>query len=293
MAVARFLDSWALFANSYALTLLAAATLAMLGVIAAARRQLFMTAAVAQASGLGYACYALAVGASATLADAAILRDSVVIGAAIVAALVTTLGSGQSTMGTDLDGDERTALLFALSAATAILVLANASSGMEQFRRLQTSSVLGATATDAILMGSLLVILTVMMLVSWRAIVILLTDPVMAAAIGLRVGLWNVAFAMLIGFAVGLAVRSTGVIFAFGCLALPVLIAKQVCGEVRTLFWMSPLIAVGTGLVGLWVAYAWNLPAGQVVVVLLCVEVVIVMSSRRLAVLGRSVVRFP
>ncbi|QDU71823.1 hypothetical protein [Mucisphaera calidilacus] len=50
-----FFESWPLFLRPYTLTLLAAAVLAMIGVVATARRQLFMAVAVAQTSLLGYA----------------------------------------------------------------------------------------------------------------------------------------------------------------------------------------------------------------------------------------------
>ena len=113
-----------------------------------------------------------------------------------------------------------------------------------------------------------------------RSIVLLLADPVMAAAIGMRVRVWDASLAVFIGACVGLGVRSAGMLFTFGCLALPVMIAKQACGEVRSLFWAGPLIAAVCGLVGLWLSYTTDLPPGQVVVVLMCVVLVLAAAGR-------------
>ncbi len=280
MSVLEFLSSWGLFARPYTLTLLAAMGLSMLGVVTAARRQVFMAAAVAQASTFGFAVFALFAGAAATQASGSVWRDIVVIGSAVGAALLTMLGDGRQTQGSRLDGDERTAWVFIAAGAGAILVLAHAPAGMEQFRRMQASSVIGATRLDVVTFAALLAAMIGVLLWAGRSLVLLLADPVMASAIGMRVRAWDLGLAVFSGACVGLGVRSTGMLFTFGCLALPVMIAKQACGEVRSLFWASPVVALVAALVGLWLSYAWDLPPGQVVVALLCVVLVAAAAGR-------------
>ena len=99
-----------------------------------------------------------------------------------------------------------------------------------------------------------------------QPLILLLSDPVMASAVGMRINRWNIALATLAGLSVGLAVRSCGVLFTFGALALPVMIAKQLCGEIRSLFLLAPLLAAGLSFLGLWMGHAWDLPPGQSVV---------------------------
>ncbi|MEM8783124.1 MAG: metal ABC transporter permease [Planctomycetota bacterium] len=280
MSVFEFLSSWSLFAEPYTLTLLAAMGLSMLGVVTAARRQVFMAAAVAQASTFGFALFALFAGAAATQATGSVWRDAVVIGSAVAAALLTMLGDGRQTQGSRLDGDERTAWVFIAAGAGAILVLAHAPAGMEQFRRMQTSTMFGATALDVSTFAVLLLAMVGVLVWTGRSLVLLLADRVMAAAFGLRVRAWYLGLAAFSGACVGLGVRSTGMLFTFGCLALPVMIAKQACGEVRSLFWASPLIALSAAFLGLWLSYVWDLPPGQVVVALLCVVLVVAAAGR-------------
>ena len=115
-----------------------------------------------------------------------------------------------------------------------------------------------------------------------RPLVLLLSDPVLASAIGLKIFRWNITLAIMIGLSVGLAVRSTGVLYAFGALALPVMIAKQFCGEVRSLFLFSPIIAVGLSFAGLWGGHLWDFPPGQSAVGVMCAALLITHMGRQL-----------
>lgn len=279
-----FFNSWPLFFRPYALTLVAGAVLAFVGVIATARRQLFMAAAVAQTSLMGYAVIAFFVGSQGGGTLGAGGRDAIVVGVAVVAALFTMLGGreSQSAEGGRLDGDERTAWVFVTAGSLAVLFLAHAPASMEQIRRLQVSSVVGATWADLYIFMSLLIGITIAAVWLMRPLILLLSDPVMAAAIGLRISIWNITLAVLAGLSVGLAVRSTGVLFAFGALAIPVMIAKQVCGEVRSLFLLAPILAVTLGFLGLWVGHQWNLPPGQAVVGVMCLTLLVTHLARQL-----------
>ena len=89
MKLMDFLSSWGLFARPYALTILAAMALAVLGVVTAARRQVFMAAAVAQASMFGFAMFAWFAGAAATQLQGGVGRDLIVVGSAVAAARVS------------------------------------------------------------------------------------------------------------------------------------------------------------------------------------------------------------
>ena len=94
-------------------------------------------------------------------------------------------------------------------------------------------------------------------------------DPAMAAAVGMRVSLWEGGMAIWLGLAVGLSMRVAGVLFTFGCLVLPALVAKNICREVRSVFWVAPLIAVTAGLIGFVLAHHYDYPSAQMTVVLL------------------------
>jgi ABC-type Mn2+/Zn2+ transport system permease subunit len=61
-------------------------------------------------------------------------------------------------------------------------------------------------------------------------------------------------------------------LYTFGCLVLPALVAKNICREVRTMFFVAPVVAVGTGAIGFLLANQYDYPPGQMTVCLFCLE---------------------
>ncbi len=282
MSLVDFMSSWELFARPYSLTLLAAPVLALLGVYAVARRQLFIAAAVSQSAVFGFALFSLFFGAHAAGVNGSLAQDALVLVCAIAAALITMIGRDSGGHGGRLNSDEIIAWVFIAAGVSATLILSHAPAGMELTRQLQASSVVGARWTDVAVFSIALAMLVGMLVWRRRALVLFVTDPVMASAVGMRVSIWNLVITILCGIVIGLSVRSTGMMFTFGCLALPVLIAKQGCSEVRTLLVVSPLAATLSAFVGLWFAHQWDLPPGQAVVGLLSVLLAVAAGLRYL-----------
>ncbi len=271
--IQRFIDSWALFGQAYLVSLLCAGVLGLVGVVAVARRQVFIAASVSQASAFGFALVtfiaAVFLDAGAQAGLTGMVRDIVTVVAAVAAAFVTMLLGAGGQDGKRTDGDEMTAWVFIMSGACAELMLTNTPSGMEEYRRVQAPTVIGASTADVAVFGGLLFTGLVLLAMYWRELVLLLSDPVMAAAVGMKVKLWNVALALCVGLTVGLSVRSTGMVFTFGCVAFPAIICKQWCGQIKSLFFLAPVVAILMAFVGLWVSYNFKLPPGQVIVALL------------------------
>jgi ABC-type Mn2+/Zn2+ transport system permease subunit len=59
------------------------------------------------------------------------------------------------------------------------------------------------------------------------------------------------------------------VAYAFGCLVIPALVAKNLCREVRPMFAVAPAIAGCAGIVAFVLANAYDYPPGQIAVALL------------------------
>jgi ABC-type Mn2+/Zn2+ transport system permease subunit len=110
----------------------------------------------------------------------------------------------------------------------------------------------------------------VALVVAHRQLLLLAMDAEMAAAVGLRVQRWSVGTALALGLTVGLSMHCAGLLYTFGCLVLPPLIARNLVREVRPMFVVAPLIALGTGAAGFVLANYYDYPPGQMVVALLC-----------------------
>ena len=91
----------------------------------------------------------------------------------------------------------------------------------------------------------------------------------MAAAVGLSVSAWSLILSASLGLITGLAIRSTGLLFTFGCLVLPALVAKNVCCRVQPMFLVAPVVGIASVLFGLMLAHRFDFPPGQLVVAVL------------------------
>jgi ABC-type Mn2+/Zn2+ transport system permease subunit len=190
---------------------------------------------------------------------------------AVLAALLTTC-RGQS------GGESHEALtgwVFLGSASLAILVVAHSPHGLAEVQRLLSSSLIGATATDVWVFGIGVLGTLVAFGIGHRRVLLLAMDPAMAVAAGMRVTLWTFALTIWLGLVVGLSLRVSGMLYTFGCLVLPALVAKNLCREVRPLFVIAPLVALSTGVLGCVLADATDSPPAQMTVALLSLALVL------------------
>lgn len=267
--IADFLAGWPLFHDAWITGWVLAVLLAMLGVLVVARDQIFIGAAVSQASVLGLAiAFRLGdqLGGDGEWLRSNVFLSCMAVASSALAAVVTTRGNGAGTSHEALTG-----WVYLLAASVAILVVAHSPHGLEEVHRILSSSLIGATRADVLVTGALAVVAAAVVWRTHRVLLLLAIDPAMAAAVGVRVGRWNVALSLAVGIAVGVGIRCAGVLFTFGCLVLPALVARNLCREMRPLFVVAPAIALGTSGLGFVLAHHGDYPPAQMTVALLCV----------------------
>ena len=268
--------------------------LALVGVIVVARDQIFLGAAVSQASTLGIA---LALCASSVfpvhseqsgLSHSAswLCCDSFQIVMAVAFSVLAALVTSWADRAKRESHEAITGWVFLISAALSVLVVANSPHGLEEIRRIHSSSIIGATMTDVSLFAVLLAATLVLLLVAGRRLLLFTLDPSMAAAVGMNVGRWAMSYSLWLGLAVGLSIRTSGMLFTFGSLVLPPLVAKNVCREVRPMFVVAPLVALATNTLGFVLANHYDFPPAQMNVALLCFLLLFAWGFRRLRANG-------
>jgi ABC-type Mn2+/Zn2+ transport system permease subunit len=280
--IADFVGSWALFHNTYLVGWLISLLLALIGVLVVARDQIFIGAAVSQASTLGVAM-ALGIGAWASLETAPWLQSDAFLSAmavacSVIAALLTTRSGdiGQESH------EAITGWVFLVSASVSVLIVAHSPHGLDEIHRLLSSSIIGARRSDVWIFASLLVCTSLGIGVYHRSILLFIMDPAMAAAVGVKVVWVSILLSAWLGLAVGLSIRVAGMLYTFGCLVLPALVAKNLCRKVKPMFVVAPLVAVATATVGFALANHYDDPPAQMTVALLCLCVAVAWVIRRL-----------
>lgn len=267
----EFLASWHLFHNSYLAGWLIAVALSLIGVIVVARNQVFVGAAISQASTLGITLSlwaAAAVPAVPWLASDAFLTTTAVL-FSVAAALITT----RITSGRRESPEAVTAWIFLLGAAGSILLVARSPHGVEEIHRLVASSIIGATTTDVAVFAGLTLVTAAVGALRYRPIVLWVMDPPTAGISGVPVTLLNSGVSAWLGLAVGLSICASGTLYTFGCLVLPALVAKSLCREIRSMFLIAPIIALTSAVAGFVIANQYDFPPAQLTVALMCLLV--------------------
>jgi zinc transport system permease protein len=279
--IQSFIASWGLFHQSYATGWLIGLLLSLVGVVVVARDQIFIGAAISQASTLGVA---VGLGTTLLLSEDQFpwLHSTIFLsGMAVVFSVIAASITGRGRTSGKESHEAITGWVFLLSSSLSILVVSHSPHGLEDVHRLLSSSIIGATAFDSWLFGTLTAVTALMLILFYRKILLFSLDPNMAIAVGMKIRTWNVITSAWLGLAVGLSIRASGLLYTFGCLILPALVAKNLCREVRHMFLVAPVIALLVGVIGFVLANGYDFPPGQLTVALSCVLLVLVWFIRR------------
>lgn len=256
--IIEFIQSWPLFGPAYLTALSGAILLSMLGVYVVARDQVFCAAAVSQSSMLGVAT-SLFLG----------WKFSGLI--AVIFSITSAVFINRRTHRGGATHQETTGWVFLLASALTIILLVKQPFSLKEVQALATSTMIGSTSGEALTFGLLGIGIIGLVAGNRQGLVLWLSDPVMAAAVGVKIGLWSLISSILLGLSAGLMIRSTGLLFTFACLVLPAMAAKYLSRDVSGIFWLSPVVAVAGVVPGLVLAHYFDLPPGQVIVVALAI----------------------
>jgi ABC-type Mn2+/Zn2+ transport system permease subunit len=281
--IQSFLASWELFHHSYIAGCLIALLLSTVGVLVVARDQIFLGAAVSQASTLGIALGLQLAASHAETSLPWLQSDGFLSCMAVlfcVMAAVFTMKGGRRKQESY---EASTGWVFLVSSSLSILIASRSPHGMEEIQRLLASSIIGATETDLWNLGGLFLLTTCLLGATHQRVILLAMDPAMAGAVGLNTRFWETLLSVWLGIAVGFSMRAAGMLYVFGCLVLPPLIAKNLCREVLPLFIVSPCSALMCSLFGFMMANHYDYPPGQMTVAVLCLALAAIWTIRRWA----------
>lgn len=266
--IAQFLDSWPLFRDSYLAMWLIALVLAQLGVFVVVRDQVFVGAAIAQASTFGVAL-GLCLGSEWSAGGSFWRSDAFL---SLVAVLFAAGAALAIARGPAVGAESReavTAFVFLAGSSAALLLIAHSPHGLEDVQRLLASSGIGATAGDVAVLAALAAATLLFVVPLRRALLLHAIDPPTARALGVPRGL-DLLSAGWLGLVLGVSLRASGLLYSFGCLVLPALVAKSVCRATLPMFFVAPLVAVAAAAGAAVLGHAWDYNPAQAAVALLC-----------------------
>jgi zinc/manganese transport system permease protein len=157
-------------------------------------------------------------------------------------------------------------IVYAVSAAAAILVLSRAPEGGEELKALLVGHLLFVEWEEIVKVFFLYSAIGWLHWVVRKPLLAISQDPERAFARGLRVRWWDFLFYATFGFVVTSSVEMAGVLLVFSFLIVPavcgVLLAKTIGGRLAV-GWLTGTL---TSVAGVAASYWWDLPTGATVV---------------------------
>jgi zinc transport system permease protein len=264
------LSFWAAFdfwRDSMAAVLLAGAMCAALGVYVVLRRVVFVGAALTQISGVGVAlAFWLASFTGGEPHQAPIWLDPRWL--SLIAALIGAISFSFTRGGRRVSSDTVIGLGWVLAGASLLLVLSSKRILQEAHEvddLLYGSAVLVSPAEVHVLLGVVAGVLAVHVLF-FKELLFVTFDAEMAQTLGYRVQMWDVLLYGTIGVGISFAVRTVGMLPAFGFLVIPSSAALLLVGRVSFALPLATFFAVCGGAFGYYVAFTREWPTGASIV---------------------------
>lgn len=171
-------------------------------------------------------------------------------------------------------------IVYAVSAAAAILVLSRAPEGGEELKVLLVGHLLFVEWPEIVKMAALYGLIGLM---HWRVrqpLLMISCDPERAFAHGLRVRWWDFVFYVTFGVVVTSSVDMAGVLPVFSFLMVPAVCGVLLARTTSQRLLMGWLVGTLTSVGGVVASYVWDLPTGATVVCTFGVSLILCVIGR-------------
>jgi zinc/manganese transport system permease protein len=229
-----------------------------LGLHVLARGVIFVDLALAQVAALGLTV-ALLAGHSLQGEGAYGYALAFAVGGAFLFALTRTRGSA-------VPQEAVIGIVYAVSAALAVIVLDRAPQGGEQIKQLLVGAILTVSARDVAGLAGLYATIGFAHWALRRPLAEVSLDPEGAARAGRRLVFWDIFFYASFALVVTSSVRVAGVLLVFAYLVVPAAIASLFVRSLRARLGTGWALGAAVSAAGLWASWAFDLPTGATLV---------------------------
>lgn len=153
--------------------------------------------------------------------------------------------------GSLLSADTSIGIVFSAVVAFGLAVVSRAPGMARNMTQFLYGDILTVSPAELGFLALLLPALFVFALVGFNRLLFVALNPVMARAHGVRVAVWQYAFAALLSLVVMLAVRAVGVLLVTALLIVPAATARHLARTAGGMFWWAQGIALFSGVSGL------------------------------------------
>jgi len=230
---------------------LVGATCAVLGVYVVLRRMAFIGDALAHTTLPGLVV--------------AYFRGWNLLGGALVAGLATAAGIGWLSRREGLREDTAIGVLFTGMFALGILLMSTART-FRDLSHMLFGDILGVTTADLVLMALVAAVVVGALTMVHKELELASFDPAHAAAIGISTDRLRYLLLGLLALAVVVGIQAVGVVLTSALLVTPAAAAALLTDRLPRMMLLSAVIAVASGIVGLYASYYLGVASGAAIV---------------------------
>jgi ABC-type Mn2+/Zn2+ transport system permease subunit len=199
------------------------------------------------------------------VAIAYLLNGSLTLGA-LIAAILVALGISFFTRKGVLREDTAIGILFSSALALGIAIISTIRSYALDLSHILFGNVLGVRPSDLILISVLGIVVLVTLLLTYRPLVVLSFDPVLAATLRLPVDLLRSLLLVLVAVTIVISLQVVGIALVAAMLVTPAATAYLITRRLPAMIAVSAMLGALSGVVGLYASYYLNIASGAAVV---------------------------
>ena len=185
---------------------------------------------------------------------------------ALAAALVVALGVGLFSRRGMIKEDTAIGVLFAAALSLGVVLISSIRTYAVDLSHILFGNVLGVSSLDLWLTAIIGSVILILILVFYRQFLVISFDPVLAATLRIRVGLFNNLLLVLLALTIVISMQTVGVGLGAAMLVTPAATAFLLVRRLPTMMLLSGLIGGFSSLVGLYASYHLNVASGAAIV---------------------------
>jgi len=172
-------------------------------------------------------------------------------------------------------------IVYAVSAAVAILVMSKATQETEHLKEMLVGNILSVSWPELFKTGVLYALVGFFHYIFRRKFLMISMNEAEAERQGVNIRLWDFLFYMSFGFVVTSSVAIAGVLLVFCFLIVPSVTAMLFTERLGPRLAIGWTMGVVVSAIGVWLSYLWDLPTGATIVGTFGLALLVIAGYRR------------
>ena len=186
-------------------------------------------------------------------------------GGAVVAGLLTAMGIGWLSRRQEIREDTAIGILFTGMFALGILLISTVRS-FRDLSHILFGDILGVTSLDLALIAGVAVLVLSVLALLHKELELTSFDPMHAEVMGLRADVVRYGLLVLLALTVVVGIQAVGVVLTNALLITPAATAALLTDRLPRMMVIAALIAMVSGLIGLYASYYFSVSSGAAIV---------------------------